>query len=244
MSDILTNVRFNGMKRYYVEDLTQKDYLLENTVPYKITVLGETIEEHSWGNLLCEVVKLLLVRAPKSVEKMLEFRVSWTKKPMFSIDKRTNHKPVQAGLYLNCNHTALHSCWLLGEILDYFQIDKSEVVFLIHRAPSAEPKAAREYFENQVKADLQRYLEDERKITKDEAEKIISCIENELNPMLAKESKGYNNFFLFDEYAYAYNYAKAVSKKVTESLSIKDRTPLIECLEVLIGFYKVLSAKK
>ena len=42
------NIFFEGKRRYYIEDLTQRDYSLENTTPYTIEILGNVIEEHAW----------------------------------------------------------------------------------------------------------------------------------------------------------------------------------------------------
>ncbi len=51
-AEVFENVVFEGKRRYYIEDLTERDYTLENTTPYQLEILGHAIEEHSWGNLL------------------------------------------------------------------------------------------------------------------------------------------------------------------------------------------------
>ena len=51
-----------GTKRYYFESLANRDYTLENTTPYMVTVFDKVIEEHSWGKMLVKVVDLMLER--------------------------------------------------------------------------------------------------------------------------------------------------------------------------------------
>lgn len=48
-AEVFENVVFEGQKRYYIEDLSKRDYSLENTTPYQIDILGNVVEEHSWG---------------------------------------------------------------------------------------------------------------------------------------------------------------------------------------------------
>ena len=35
-AEVFENVVFEGNKRYYIEDLTKRDYILENTTPYQL----------------------------------------------------------------------------------------------------------------------------------------------------------------------------------------------------------------
>ncbi len=157
-AEVFENVVFDGKRRYYIEDLTERDYSLENTTPYQLDILGRAIEEHSWGNLLCRTTELLLDLFPEYREKLLEFKCPWTKAQMFSLEEKTNYKPINGGFYINCNHTALHSCWFLQDLLDYFKIDKSSVSFLIHRPSSAEPKKVKDYVEQRFKRNFADYI--------------------------------------------------------------------------------------
>ena len=237
MDKFFKNLILEGTKRYYIEDLTCKDFSLEHTAPYKISVLGTTIEKHAWGDLNCEVVKLLINTYPKQLDELLSFRCSWTKTQMFTTTHKSNHKLIQEGLFLNCNHTALHSCWLLQELLDFFGVNKAETVFLIHRAPSAEPREIREYYEKTFKLKFKEYLCVKCGKTEEEFDSILSKIEN-LNRVLEKDSKSYNNLFLFDEYWYAYNYAKKVQEKLKKNFENRAIKSHLEALDILLQYYK------
>lgn len=43
------NIVFEGKRRYYIEDLTERDYFLENTTPYKLEYKDYCLSETSWG---------------------------------------------------------------------------------------------------------------------------------------------------------------------------------------------------
>ena len=235
-SGLFDNLLFIGGRRYYIEDLTQRDYILENTTPREITISNEKIADSSWGSLLVKITDLLISKRTKSESELLDFNVPWSKKQMFSVNKKTNHKPLSCGLYINCNHTALHSCWLLQDLLDFFEIDKSDVFLIIHRAPSSEPKEIRSYIKNENKKQIKSYLCGVCRKTQEEAESIIGVIDNCLNKILQKLSRSYNDFFLFDDYYYSYGYFK----RTKEFLQNRDyqRDEFIATLDILADYYK------
>ena len=119
-AEVFENVVFDGTRRYYIEDLTTRDYILENTTPYQLEILGHAIDEHSWVQLLCRVAELLLELFPDYKDKILEFRCPWTKAQMFTLEHKTNYKPIKYELYINCKHTALHSYRII--LLYYYLI--------------------------------------------------------------------------------------------------------------------------
>ncbi len=43
-AEVFENVVFEGTRRYYVEDFSERDYSLENTTPYQLDILGYIIE--------------------------------------------------------------------------------------------------------------------------------------------------------------------------------------------------------
>lgn len=177
-AEVFENVVFSGKRRYYIEDLTERDYALENTTPYQIEILGNVIEENSWGLLLCKVSNLLLGLYPEYIEAITSFRCQWTKSVIFSTEQKTNYKPIDYNLFLNCNHTALHSCWLLQDILDYFQIDKAGVRFLIHRPCSAEPEKVKGYIEKRFKNGFLDFICSKYNKSKENAKKSLAILKN------------------------------------------------------------------
>ena len=238
-AEIFENVVFEGKRRFYLEDLTERDFTLENTTPYQIELFGTIITDNAWGSMLCKVTDFLLSHFGWSNEKMLAFVSPWTNRTMFSIEKRTNFKPVRQGLYINCNHTALHSCWFLQDILDFFVIDKSSVKFLIHRPCSAEPKHVKEYIEKRAKSQFMEFLFVKHGKSEDQANKYVHWIDKYLNSMLCKISKSYTNFFLFDDKATLYNYVHKVREQIKyhPKFDQKAQKALNKCLDYLVEFY-------
>ena len=120
-AEVFENVVFEGKRRYYIEDLSVRDYTLENTTPYQLQLFDTVIEETSWGELLRKVSLFLLERFPEYMDTITDFRCQWTKQVMYSREKKTNYKVLTEELFINVNHTALHSCWFLQDLLDYFK---------------------------------------------------------------------------------------------------------------------------
>lgn len=235
---------FKGIKRFYIEDLSKRDFTLENTTPHEITLFGEKIEEHAWGNMLVDVVTILLKNIEKTTEELIVFRTDWTNNQIFTTEKKTNHKPIKYGLYLNCNHTAQHSCWLIQDILTFFGVDVSEVCFIIHRAPKAEPKDVKVFIKNEFQNHFIGYICNEKGKEKAEANEIVRIVNDELNKILLKITPSYNDFFLFDDYAYLYNYCKKVKDYIEPRMMINERQPLIDILDLLVEFYKTIKTSK
>lgn len=239
-AEVFENVVFEGERRYYIEDLTERDYSLENTTPYQLEIFDHAIEEHSWGHLLCKTAELLLDLFPEYNEKIISFRCPWSKAQMFSLEARTNFKLLKSGVYVNCNHTALHACWFLQDLLDFFCVDKSAVSFLIHRPSSAEPKKVKDYVEKRFKRNFAEFIKSEFGKTDEYAEKVIRLIEKYLNPMLVKISKSYTNLFLFDDTATLSNYIKKIREQINSSLYFNDKAKnaLNKYLDLLVKYYK------
>ena len=235
------NIIFEGKRRYYIEDLTQRDYSLENTTPYTFEILGNVIEEHAWGELLRATTMTLLESFPGFEEKLYSFRCPWSKAVMFKPDVGTNYKLVSSKIYINCNHTALHSCWFLQDLLDFFNVDKSQVKLVIHRSPAAEPKEVKEYIEKRFKKDFVNFLELAYGKDAEYAQKVLDNIDKYLNPRLAKMSKSYNSFFLFDDVPTFSNYAKKVKEVVYKDFQTNEKAlkVLNKYIKYLIEFYKI-----
>ena len=240
-AEVFENVVFEGKRRYYIEDLTQRDFTLENTTPYQFELDGHVIEEGAWTNMICEVSKLLLNLYPAYRTSIYDFRCTWSKAVMFSREEKTNYKEVYQGLYVNCNHTALHACWFIQDLLDYFNIDKSKVSLLIHRPCSAEPPKVKEYIEKRFKRGFIEYLMTRHKRTEEQANKVIFVIEKYLNPMLIKISKSYTNLFLFDDNATMANYIKKIREQIAKSIRFdeKAKSVLNKYLDLLVQYYKI-----
>lgn len=239
-AEIYENVVFEGKRRYYVEDLSIRDYQLENTTPYQLSIKDKIMIATSWGQMLCDMVNYLLEIYPLEKETLLDFRSTWTKSAMFAALPKTNHKILSNGLYLNCNHTALHSCWLLQDLLALFSVNISDVTLLIHRPCSAEPSNVKKYIEDRFKKGMVEYLQVDQGLSEQDANAIVTVIARYLNPALGTISRSYTNFFLFDDAATLYNYVKKVRDKINQSPTFKlEAKKLFNlALDYLVKYFK------
>ena len=234
-------IEFEWSKRYYVEDLTKRDITLECATPHILKINDIELKENSWVELIRNLSAYLISTSNIGKEKILDFKTEWSKKKMFSDLEETNFKMIDDNLYVNCNHTADHSCWFIQDLLDYFNIDKSKVYFLIHRPPFCEPKDAKEFFKNKFKEEFSlllkyNYHKDDISISK-----TLSNIENYMNPILAKLSKSYNDFMLFDYYLTFIYYQIKFVEEIDSNLRYSDKNKIImkRYLEYLKQYYKL-----
>lgn len=238
-AEVVENVVFEGKKRYYIEDLTERDYVLENTTPYQINILDNSIEAHAWGTMIVETTRLLLRMFPEKKKNLPNFKCEWSRAIIFSIEAKQNFKQVHEDLYVNINHTALHSCWLIQDLLDHFEINKQEVYLLIHRPCSAEPKKVKEYIENRFKSGFIEFVKIKYQRTQEYGEKVVYLTGKYLNPILKTVSKSYDNLFLFDDNPTLYNYVKKVRERLAlTKLEDKHKKVLNKYLDYLVAYYK------
>lgn len=233
-------VKLQRRRRYYKEDLTTRDYALANTTPYSMMFKDFYSNKRSWVALLIDLTNYLCSKNIKSQNELICFHTEWTKADFFSVEKRTNHKLLHNGLFLNCNHTALHACWLIQDLLNFFDIDTNEVEFYIHRSVRNEPQELRVVLENEFKKDFKEFLMVKHDKNDELAEKIISNIEKVLNPKLLNISSTYSNFFMFDDYIMYLNYAGKFEKIIDNDLRIayKNKQIIKRYLFYLREFYK------
>ena len=238
----LKDIVFVGLKRYYIEDLSVRDYCLECTTPYYCEIMGHVFLEKSWGNLLQAISGFLISMNPSLEEPLLFFRCSWTRQTIFSRYSRNNTKQVKDGLYININHTALHLCWLLQDLLDFFKIEKESVLLLIHRPCGAETKEVKSFFSEITKKKMAQYLVDVCGKEKEYVEtKIIPISERVFNQMLRRFSKSYDNIFLFDDMTIFCSYAKRIREMISNSMkySEKQKRVLSRYLDYIYNFYRL-----
>ncbi len=232
---------FEGSSRLYVEDLSQRDFNLEHTTPRRFSIHDMEFEETSWGELIRLLTMYLFEIHPELKSDAVSFRTDWSKQSIFTRASKTNAKQIDDDLWINCNNTALHSCWLIQDLLDFFGEDKTKVRLIIHRPPSSEPPEIKEAIRKQTISSFKDYLIISKDKTEESADKIVANILNYLNPMLAAYSNSYNDFFLFDSKLILYNYSVDVRKKIglNNHFSEKGRATLNRYLDYLVEFYKV-----
>ncbi len=238
---LYNNVEFNGFRRNYVEDLSERDYALEGCTPYQIIINDVVIEDSSWGDILCKLAIYLLDKFPEKLDNIEEFRTPWTKATIFSSVKKTNFKPIGSNLFLNCNHTALHSCWLIQDLLDYFGIKKSDVRMLIHRPSSAEKSELKQHIEKLFLIGFKKYICSETLKEQEYADKVVNNIIKFINPILCNMSKSYQNIFLFDDLTVASSYIGKIKTLIKESFKYHEKAKKVLCryLTLLQNYYKM-----
>lgn len=239
-------VILKGIKRYYVEDLSkldlsERDRSLDNTTPYLLKINDYEIKETTWVDMLTKLAIYLQTSYPKSVDELLNFKTDWSKVDIFLNQSITNSKKIDENLYINCNHTAIHSCWVIQDILNFYGIDFNNVKFLIHRTAGAEPKDTRDYFTSEFKKEFSSFLVNNKQKTLETAQIIISGIEKRMNPILDGISKSYNSFFLFDDVNILAGYSSTFIKKIDNSFSIseKNKNVMKKYIKYLKEFYKL-----
>lgn len=239
--ELFDGVHFSGFRRNYLENLTERDYSLEGCTPYQIYIDSVVLEDGSWGDMLCKLASYLLDTYPTKKADIEQFRVHWTKVVIFSSEKKTNFKPICTDLFLNCNHTALHSCWLIQDLLDFFGIDKSSVKFLIHRPNYAERQELKDYIEKEFKRGFSNYICAVLNNPSEYANKVIRNIDKYINPIFSGISKSYPNCFLFDDVNSVSNYFKKVKTIISGNLKYEEKVRKILCkyLDFLLYFYKL-----
>ena len=216
------NIVLKDKQRYYVESLTERDFSLECSTPYYFSNKAKVIKEKSWVNIIVKIANYLYTEKAIEKETLINYRTSWSKSAMFSVEKRTNFLKIDCGLYINVNHSAEHSVWLIQDLLDLFKINKNDCRLVIKRPPFCEPKEVVDYIEREMHSGFIQFLTDHKKIERERAIKIANNIII-LNKYLAKMSKAYNNFYLFDNVQYLLNYKAKFFKVLPKHVRFSEK---------------------
>ena len=216
------NIVLKDKQRYYVEPLNERDYTLECATPYYFSIDNKVIKEKTWVGLLTKVASFLQSNFRIEEQTLFEYRTTWSKSSIYSNQNRTNFAEISNGLYINVNHTAVHSVWLLQDLLDLYNVNKNNCSLVIKRPPYSEPKEVVDYIENEMSEGFKNYLIDIKKIKVERAIKIANNIKV-LNKYLAKMSKAYNNFYLFDNLQYLSNYKAKFFKDISKYATFNDK---------------------
>lgn len=232
------NIVLKDKQRYYVESLTERDFNLECSTPYYFSHKTKVIKEKSWVNLIVKVVNYLQGDFGIDNCMLINYRTAWSKSVMFAERKKTNFAQMSNGLFVNVNHTAVHSLWFIQDLLDLYKINKSECSLVIKRPPFCEPKEVIDYIESHMFSEFVGFLKNKKLISQDVAEKIARNIKF-LNKYLAKMSKAYNNFYLFDNLQYLSNYKAKFFKDIHKYANFNDKQIKLchKYLDYLTEFY-------
>ena len=128
--------------------------------------------------------------------------------------------------YVNCNHMALHSCWFIQNLLDFFGVDKLKAYFLIHRTPYEEPAEAKKHFISKFKEEFALYLSLNQNKYKENIDKIISNIEKYMDSIHAKLSRSYDTLMLFEDILSLTNYSIKFIKYIDSNSKTNEKNKL------------------
>lgn len=212
-----------GNKHYYIEDLTKRDYTLENCLPLYLNIEGEEFNETTWINLLPALAEYLIEEFGPTQKELCDFSLEWSKAKIFSEDKKINSVLLSNGLYLNCNHTAQHSCWVVQDLVKYFDISLLNCKLIIRRNPKAEKKEVKDYFKNKHKEEFKSYVLFE--LGKDE-KYYDSCIKalDSSEKLFNKLFPTFESLYYFDDYTYFCNYKVKFLDHLKNKTSIDSKT--------------------
>ena len=232
-------LRIINNKRYYEFGFSAKIYSYELThaIPYLFKYKDITIQTSGWSQLAIKILTYLYEKNPKTEDELLSLKYDFSNAPVFSKEKRVNFSSFR-NLYLNTNHSAGHAYRSIQMLLLFFGVDLSECYFLIKRHMVSEPDEIKTYYKNITLNHYTEFLK-YKGVGEDKIPLLIKNIES-LNTYLNNISSSYNDFFLFDDYAYFINYKirllKYLNKKKSTNKKLYDSSKV--SLKYLDMFYK------
>lgn len=232
---------FINDQRCYYESLVDRNYSLETTTPVLLEAGGKTFVTNSWKQLLIDVCTSFLEKTPRKKDELLNYESSWNHKRPFSTEPGKYWFDIGQGIYLLCNHSAIHACWLLRDILNIFDVDLSKCKFIIHRPPFSEPTECRRFYEDKIKNAFRYYYVKLLKHSEEKADQVLRNIDK-LNKLLAQCSEAYDNFYLFDNNNVFGNYKAKFLDFLRYDKLIDEKNIYIanKYLTILGDFYKTI----
>ena len=242
MEDIFAvkNIIYTGRRRDYALIDHTIDYELDLTTPVSLKLNGKSFNESSWIHLLHHFGKDLIEEFHPEEKDLLNYQSTWSKVPIFINRASINYKKLTPSLYMCCKFTAKESYTLILDLLKLFKIDpKDNLVIVVHRQPSSEPEEIQKKVIEDTKNEFKNYLMNEQNKTEDISLKIITNIEEKLDPFLRSITRTYNTFFHFDSLQQLTNYIGMYRKKILYDKKIpeKNKSIINRYLNYLSDFY-------
>ena len=240
------NLTFVNGDRVYIIDLKTNDFLFENTTPFYFKYDNDEIYCSSWKNLLPKVFSILNNKFPKTEATLLEIKNDWGKQDVFSKIKLSNYVSVTPNIYMNCNHTSLHSFKTLQLLLNEYKINFEECVFVIKRQPCAEPKEVKEFYLNETKNKFKFYLKYVKNLSDSSVEIVLKNIDIINKNHLQKLSKGYSDFYLIQNPQIFLNYMYKIVEDINKTIKYPQnaKSAIIRQLNFLYDFVRVDRLKR
>lgn len=232
------NIYYINDKRIYVDDLS-KNLLLENTIPYMFEYKDIRIYDTAWNRITMKILETIDNLNPKGKEELLKLTYKWSNAPVFSDHQYSNFQQFK-DIYFNTNHTATHAWMNIQLLLSTYGIPLEECKMHIRRHPQAEPKEAKEYYKGITINGYKKVLR-LAGLSQQGIETTLKNLDVISKKFLSEISKGFTDFYLFDDYAYFVNY----KQKVTEYIYNKFYgTPYVQAAERGLGFLDIYYRNK
>lgn len=232
------NIYYLNDKRIYIEDLS-KNLLLENTIPYMFEYKDIRIYDSAWNRITLKILEAIDELNPIDSHKLLELQYKWSNSPVFSEHQYSNFQPFK-NIFLNTNHTATHAGRNIQLLLTTYGIPLDECKIHIRRHPQAEPAEVREYCRKITISGLRKVLM-LASLSQKSIETTFGNIEVINKKFLSQVSKGFNDFYLFDDYNYFVNY----KQKTVEYLNKKYYgTPYVDATVRGLGYLDIYYKNK
>ena len=232
------NIVYVNHRRFYSLDLTQEYNNLENSIPKLFKYKDIKISSNSWGDMAVQIVEELNKINPKTTEELLSVQYPFSDKyEVFSKEKKTNYSAC-LGVYLCTNHGANRALSAIKTLITFYGVDLKDVYFLLNRHPGAESKECRDYFRAITIDHMKTYFVEVKNYNLNKTNAIIENLK-ELNKTLAKLSKSYDDFFLFDTDQAYYQYAEIVRDYIEKHRQSQEQYNITKkTLEFGLGYYK------
>ena len=188
-----------GMQRYYKENLHKRDFLLESCTPYYLQIGSDEFVDSTWIGMLQQACNYLIEESDFDQERIISFRVDWSKQSIFVKESTSHaHYKLKSGLYINVNHTAVHSCWLLQELLKFFEVNLDNCTLLVKKKPISETAEVKEYYQGLVKDMFCEYVTNDLHKTREFYEKCIKVLDK-IDVLFKREFKSFESIYLLDD---------------------------------------------
>lgn len=191
-------VIFKDFKRLYRIDIFARGYDYGGSTPEYFRFEQFECSDHSWLYLIESFGKYMVMTSRFSKPMLLGFHTKWSKQNMFVDKPAVNHREIGEGLYINCNHTAVHAIWFLADLIqEFFQSNEAELI--LRRPPNKEPDDLKPIFISAYKKGFRDYLINVEHKEAERADKIIQNIEGRMNSLAYEAAPAFGNWFLISD---------------------------------------------
>ncbi len=235
------NIVYYKKRHLYEIDLAKRNYALAKCKPFLLEIKNMKFRQNSWIHLVEDTANYLIQESDKTAEELLLFRVNWTTRPIFILEKRlAAHKgPLINGLYIDVNHTAVHMIFIVQEMIEYFDVSKNDCRLIVYIPHGLEKQEVREYYYQKNKTKMIQFLKLMYQCTSEKIESVFSMISS-LDSHLESMSDIYKSLLLFDsrkEYATAKARIKQYLDDIFNSYQMKQAEMILDLFTKFYATY-------